>query len=489
MCIPLTFCRLQLAVKDKIIKRQKLVLSENGLARIVGYEQLAAMERALMDADTPATPPSPPRNLRRKNNSQFANSGPQEEVDQISSAYSNPPSARDPEPHSTSDPYSEKVKIPPISQVKSSSDPSRIITGSKSVLGKKVPSPIKQADLHSEYDESQGHGDFDIEESEDFHRKPRQQILKKKHLQDINNDGPGSPCSDDAEESSDHIGMGRQMHKKPKAPALIFPSDSEPKIPSKAVRQAGINQIAPAVGQKVARVPPSKGGRGVIQNEERWMEGGAAVAVPMMGAPYNHNPSNDLDSKYQPTTPRGQKSHQRGSYESKFDRERLHNPPPQRPPQQQIHPSNSSQSDDGLEVLDDISESYDNQSNHNLGGYGDDDQSIASDISVEKGNGYSSPGQENHPRDNQNGPKTRLRKQKNSVLGKLNKQKPKIDPIEESYGNGGGLSAAPSIQDLQVGPSHVPPGMMIPSSGQGSQISSQQPRSTKQTKSGSSNSR
>lgn len=449
-----------------------MVLSENGLARIVGYEQLAAMERALMDADMPASPPSPPRNLRQKHNSQLGNCVPQEEVDQISSAYSNPPSARDPEPHSTSDHYSEKMKIPPISQVKSSSDPSRIITGPKPLLGKKIPSPVKQ-DLHSEYDESQGHGDFDVEESEDFHRKQRSHLgpggslLKKKHLQEVVNEGPGSPYSDDAEESSDQIGVARQMRKKPKAPALIFPSDSEPKI-SKGIRQGGINQMNLNVGQKVARVPPSKGGRGAIQNEERWLEGGAAQGGQAVSS---NPPVNDPDSKYQPTTPRGPKSHQRGSYETKFDRDRQHN---QRPPVQ-MHRSISSNSDDGLEVLDDISESYDYQ--NNLAAYGDDDQSIASDISIDKGNGYSSPGQENHPRENQNGPKTRLKKQKNSILGKLNKQKPpKIDPIEESYGNGG-ISATPSVSDLQVGPSQVPPGMMIPSGGQ-----AQQPRSTKQPK-------
>jgi hypothetical protein len=50
-------------VKDKIIKRQKTVLAEGGLNRKVGYDQLAAMERALMDADYPMSPPSPPRSI------------------------------------------------------------------------------------------------------------------------------------------------------------------------------------------------------------------------------------------------------------------------------------------------------------------------------------------------------------------------------------------------------------------------------------------
>jgi kinesin family protein 18/19 len=67
--------KLQLAVKDKIIKRQKAVLEESGLNKNVGYTQLAAMERALMAAESefPASPLSPPKDLskgisRSKNN-------------------------------------------------------------------------------------------------------------------------------------------------------------------------------------------------------------------------------------------------------------------------------------------------------------------------------------------------------------------------------------------------------------------------------------
>jgi len=59
--------KLQLAVKDKIIRRQKAVLEESGLNQNVGYTQLAAMERALLAAETefPASPLSPPKNLTK----------------------------------------------------------------------------------------------------------------------------------------------------------------------------------------------------------------------------------------------------------------------------------------------------------------------------------------------------------------------------------------------------------------------------------------
>ena len=61
--------KLQLAVKDKIIKRQKFVLEENHLNHNVGYTQLAAMERALLAAETefPSSPPSPPKILAEDN--------------------------------------------------------------------------------------------------------------------------------------------------------------------------------------------------------------------------------------------------------------------------------------------------------------------------------------------------------------------------------------------------------------------------------------
>lgn len=457
-----------------------------------------------MDADTPTSPPSPPHHLRKKAHSQLHNGiGPQEEVDQISQAYSNPPSARDPDPlphseskgewHNYSNPNADahKIsKIPPISQVKSSSDPNRI---NKALLGvgKKLSSPLKHDNLQSEYDDrhAPGHGtDFELEESDDFHRKPKQHrqlsnvasggaLLRKKPQ-----GGLGSPLySDDAaDESSDQVGDVRPhpMNRKPKAPALIFPSESEGKIaPSaKGIRQGGLSQITNPTGggNKVSRVPPSKGGRGVIQNEERWMEGGAGAApAPLTSA------TNDNDAKYQPTTPRGQKSHQRGSYESKFDRDR-------RSHQHRPHPSLSSQSDDGLEVLDDISESYDD---HQISSamVGDDDQSIMSDISLEKaGVGeIGSPGLENHFREQQqSGMRTRLKKQqKNSVLGKLNKNKVRIDPIEESSGSvANGPTPSPSVSDLQIAPSQVPPGMMIPA-----QMQQQQqplPRSVRQVKPG-----
>jgi hypothetical protein len=506
--------RLQLAVKDKIIKRQRLVLSENGLNRVVGYDQLAAMERALMDADTPGSPPSPPRHLRNK--PPQLSRLPTEEVDQISSAYSNPPSSRDPEPHSSEKGEwgghyapgdGQKIsKIPPIvAQVKSASDPQRIITGAKSILGgpKKFPSPVKHQDLQSEYDDSQGHhhdhsapgnGDFDIEESEDFHRikpKPRQlanvpsggALLKKK---------PGAgppPDSDDPEESSDRIVLGeanRHVSKKPKAPALIFPSEGDGKqMASKPIqiRQGGLGQLNN--GNKIARVQPPKGGRGTIQNEERWMEGGAGAGGGGDSQPSQH----ETDSKYQPTTPRGQKSHQRGSYETKFDRDRIQQQRPQ-PQHHQPHRPASDNSDDGLEVLDDISESYDSHAVYPMGGGGgypvtDDDQSILSDISLDKGGGGGSPGQENHPRDG-GGPKTRLKKQKNSVLGKLNKQRLRAaagDPTEDSYGNGGGgPSMGPSLSELQIGPAQVPPGMMIPQGAAAGPLQAQQPRLVKQMK-------
>jgi hypothetical protein len=510
-----------------------------------------------MDADTPGSPPSPPRHLRNKPHvSRLPTGGPQEEVDQISSAYSNPPSARDPDdwngpyaPHGGGEgrEVGQKIsKIPPIvAQVKSSSDPQRIITGAKSILGaKKFPSPVKQHDLlQSEYDDRPqgghghghhlqqqqqmsvgGNGDFDLEESEDFHHKPKHRqlsnvasggaLLKKKPI------AVGSPYSEDPEESSDRIGEGvRHMNKKPKAPtgagggALIFPSEGEGKSnASKAIqiRQSGLNQLNNG-NNKVARVPqPTKGGRGVIQNEERWMEGGAGGGGGGGGSGSGES-HHDSDSKYQPTTPRGQKSHHQrgggggggGSYETKFDRDRLQHrpqPPPPQQQQQQLHHSNSS--DDGLEVLDDISESYDSHPPYALGGGGayasatDDDQSITSDISLEKGGGgnglNSSPGQENHPRENQNtnsSSKIRFKKQKNSVLGKLNKQRLRSDPIEESYGGSGGLSNGPSLSDLQIGPAQVPPGMMIPTGGAagaggglGAPVQAQQPRLVKQMK-------
>ena len=58
--------KLQLAVKDKIIRRQKAVLEENGLSHNVGYSQLAAVERALLAAENefPSSPLSPPKNLQ-----------------------------------------------------------------------------------------------------------------------------------------------------------------------------------------------------------------------------------------------------------------------------------------------------------------------------------------------------------------------------------------------------------------------------------------
>jgi hypothetical protein len=55
--------KLQLAVRDKIITRQQMVLKEHNLDNKVGYEQLALMEETLMamnDSENMA-PPSPPR--------------------------------------------------------------------------------------------------------------------------------------------------------------------------------------------------------------------------------------------------------------------------------------------------------------------------------------------------------------------------------------------------------------------------------------------
>eukprot|EP00604_Paraphysomonas_vestita_P000022 CAMPEP_0174825618 /NCGR_PEP_ID=MMETSP1107-20130205/42935_1 /TAXON_ID=36770 /ORGANISM="Paraphysomonas vestita, Strain GFlagA" /LENGTH=854 /DNA_ID=CAMNT_0016057403 /DNA_START=1316 /DNA_END=3880 /DNA_ORIENTATION=- len=543
--------KLQLAVKDKIIKRQRTVLSENGLNRIVGYEQLAAMERALMDADTPASPPSPPRNIGRNskvsNKVEKSHSYEEPVVDQVSSNYSNPVSARDPDPQShhfnshknewtdfngDSQP-NKRDKIPPISQVKSSSDSK--IPGNKLLGGPidKKLSPEKH-DHHHYQQQQQQHrndyddGDIDMEESDDFNRKGKERkkvsnnpsggvLLKKKPTPQR----LGSPYSDDGEESSDRIVDLRpnvqQLSdgKKPKAPALIFPSDqqSDNKTPLKApIRQGGLNslnsnssqgQLQQPSGQKVLRqVQPIKGGRGVIQNEERWMEGGASNQG-------NNNSDINVDSKFQPTTPRGAKQSNKGSYESKFDRDRNNNNNSnnnnnnakqsnkgsyeskfdrdrnnnnnsnnnnnnnnqhhinhhqnnnnnnnnhqQHQQQRGIQPSNSL---DDMEVLDDISESNDYISNAL---YDDDNQSIVSDISIEKinesqGGIQNSPGQENS-RDNF-GPKTRIKKQKNLVLGKLNKQKFKSDSNEESYSekstNGNGIGPSPSISELQIGPS------------------------------------
>jgi len=59
--------RLQLAVRDKIIQRQKVVLKDNSLDDMVGYTQLALMEETLMGDNemlsSQIAPPSPPRNM------------------------------------------------------------------------------------------------------------------------------------------------------------------------------------------------------------------------------------------------------------------------------------------------------------------------------------------------------------------------------------------------------------------------------------------
>lgn len=59
--------KLQLAVKDKIINRQQVVLEENNLSNEVGYTQLALMEQTLMgdvgEFSATMAPPSPPRNM------------------------------------------------------------------------------------------------------------------------------------------------------------------------------------------------------------------------------------------------------------------------------------------------------------------------------------------------------------------------------------------------------------------------------------------
>ena len=59
--------RLQLAVRDKIIQRQKVVLKDNSLDELVGYTQLALMEETLMGDNEMLSgqivPPSPPRNM------------------------------------------------------------------------------------------------------------------------------------------------------------------------------------------------------------------------------------------------------------------------------------------------------------------------------------------------------------------------------------------------------------------------------------------
>lgn len=43
--------KLQLAVKDKLIKRQQFILHEHGLSETVGYTQYEAMERALITSE------------------------------------------------------------------------------------------------------------------------------------------------------------------------------------------------------------------------------------------------------------------------------------------------------------------------------------------------------------------------------------------------------------------------------------------------------
>lgn len=59
--------RLQLAVRDKIIQRQKVVLKDNSLDELVGYTQMALMEETLMGdyemLSSQIVPPSPPRNM------------------------------------------------------------------------------------------------------------------------------------------------------------------------------------------------------------------------------------------------------------------------------------------------------------------------------------------------------------------------------------------------------------------------------------------
>lgn len=57
--------KLQLAVKDKIINRQQLILKDNHLDSKVGYDQLALLEETLLmsDHELAMPPPSPPRNM------------------------------------------------------------------------------------------------------------------------------------------------------------------------------------------------------------------------------------------------------------------------------------------------------------------------------------------------------------------------------------------------------------------------------------------
>lgn len=57
--------KLQLAVRDKIIQRQKNILQQHSLEDQVGYSQLALMEKTLMgDMDDISNPLSPPRDLQ-----------------------------------------------------------------------------------------------------------------------------------------------------------------------------------------------------------------------------------------------------------------------------------------------------------------------------------------------------------------------------------------------------------------------------------------
>ena len=57
--------KLQLAVRDKIINRQQIVLKEHHLDSKVGYEQLALVEETLLNDEyhDSMPPPSPPRNV------------------------------------------------------------------------------------------------------------------------------------------------------------------------------------------------------------------------------------------------------------------------------------------------------------------------------------------------------------------------------------------------------------------------------------------
>mmetsp|Transcript_1193 Transcript_1193/g.1938 ORF Transcript_1193/g.1938 Transcript_1193/m.1938 type:complete len:1119 (-) Transcript_1193:206-3562(-) len=456
--------KLQLAVKDKIIKRQKSVLQENGLNRKVGYDQLAAMERALMEADCPMSPPSPPRSIANP-----IGRLPLQEVSH--DAGWNPSSARDLPLSSVADSArggpnewpeidqkhdispNHHARIPPISRQP------RNKRNSDSKVGRGVAGRKNYRREHSEGDYD---GDLEVgEESEDFAVKGAGQygVRRKeggKHKsshsqQDITIQSNGSDdMADSSDKFSDMQIQGLNVRKGHKGPSPMIYPDTSCDVPAKnrpGIRVGGgLGGLSSAAASQNRVIRQAGRGRGQIQNNSRWLEGGA---------------SGDADDKnsraYPPHSPRGSSHpdrHKKGVYESKFDRETKHQ-----------HHHVESKYEDSFEELDDISDSQDYN----------DDFSIMSDISAEQHPSPTAP-------DISGGRKIGRRKKKNQALGKL-KQKMRSDAdsrmnMAEEGPHGGDhvhssahAAARPSkvkqrnVKHVPKAPAYPPPDMQINGNG------------------------